>query len=77
MSRKYVVTSRVWDSNGTAWVTVESPWPRTHATDQGARRAARASDPMGQTRHASIHRVELAQEPMRLVYTVRATRLES
>lgn len=73
---KYAVIQRDWDHNGTFTVQVSAPWPRTATTDQGARRAARRSDPMQAVKRTRI--VDVVYRPkVGLVYTVLATRLEA
>lgn len=41
------VESKIWDHNGSYRLTIIESWPRTPATDQRVRRAARSADPMG------------------------------
>ena len=73
---KYQVVDSKWDHNGGFTFTVTAPWPRTPATDQGVRRAARSADPMGLVKRTRIVNVDYSPGSG-LRFTVHASRLDN
>lgn len=72
------VTATHWNSNGTLYVTVACPWPRTQKTEDAARRLARRCIMYPEkTRSSRLIRVsDTLDDANRMFLTFAVSRLE-